>query len=134
MFTEWNESHSVGVKRFDEQHKRLFDIINELHRGITRGEGRENTSAILRKLVAYVTEHFADEERLMERYAFPALASHTAEHNRMREIILGFLGKFDQADARMGEQMLSALTEWINSHVGGADKQYGHFFNQRGVY
>jgi len=134
VFAEWDESHSVGIKKFDEQHRRLFDIVNELHRGVTRGEGREITGAILRKLVAYATEHFADEERLMERYAFPALASHTVEHNKMRETILGYLGKFDQADARMSEEMLGALAEWLHSHVGGVDKNYSAFFNQRGVF
>jgi len=36
----WTDSMSVGVKMLDDDHKKLIDMVNELHDGILEGHRR----------------------------------------------------------------------------------------------
>ena len=36
---EWNPAFSVKVKKFDDQHKKLVDLRNQLHDAMKAGEG-----------------------------------------------------------------------------------------------
>ena len=41
-FVEWSdEKYAIGVARVDEQHRRLFELLNELHDAMQEGEGRD---------------------------------------------------------------------------------------------
>lgn len=37
MVIKWDETYSVGVKIFDDQHKKLFGMINGLEEGMKAG-------------------------------------------------------------------------------------------------
>ena len=37
----WNESYSVKVKQFDDQHKKLVNMLNDLHEAMKQGKGRD---------------------------------------------------------------------------------------------
>jgi hemerythrin len=37
----WNDSYSVKVAMCDQQHKKLFEIINELAEAMRQGKGQQ---------------------------------------------------------------------------------------------
>jgi hemerythrin len=37
----WNQGFSVSIKKFDDQHKQLVNLINQLHGAMKVGKGRE---------------------------------------------------------------------------------------------
>ena len=59
LFT-WDTKYSVGLADIDEQHQRLFRLINDLHDAVQHGHGREMMTRVLQELVAYFKTHFAD--------------------------------------------------------------------------
>ena len=72
----WTEEFSVGVKRLDEQHKRLIAMINRLM-GAPRAKTRsERISDLLSDMTKYAQEHFQTEEDLMRQYDYPHLYKH----------------------------------------------------------
>jgi len=63
----WSKEYSVEVQSIDKQHQKLFDMLNDLHDAMKSGRGVQVGPAILKGLVKYAGEHFADEEKMMVR-------------------------------------------------------------------
>ena len=68
---EWKPEYSVQIPEIDTQHQRLFVLAGELHAAMAQGKGKAVLEQSLSQLVDYTKSHFAAEEKLMGRYAFP---------------------------------------------------------------
>ena len=79
-FYEWKPEFSVQVNRFDEQHKRLIQLINQLHDSMKAGQASAQMSSILNELDLYTQKHFREEEVMMERYQYPGLQGQKQSH------------------------------------------------------
>ncbi len=77
-FIEWNDTtYSVGVRQFDDEHKELVRLINELHAAMKSGRGRDVMGPTLNSLTRYVKLHFSREETIMGQHGYPGLAFQT---------------------------------------------------------
>ena len=73
---------AVLVSRFDEQHKGLIKLINDLHSAMKTGRGQVILGNIFDSLVDYTKNHFADEEA-MGRNAYPNISRHKIAHEHL---------------------------------------------------
>lgn len=73
---QWKDSYSVKVAALDNQHKKLFDLVNELHVAMSQGHGKDVAGDVLRRLIDYTVHHFSAEETLMQKHNFPGLIAH----------------------------------------------------------
>lgn len=133
MYVEWKDDYSVGVASFDDAHKKLCALINELHAGILQGKGRDTQKTVLKGLVEYTMGHFADEEQLMKEYGYPDRASHKLEHDEFRDRLLEFVEAYLKGSVPLTVDLLAYLVEWLEKHMIGTDKEYQAFFNSKGV-
>ena len=129
----WTEKYSVNIAALDNQHKRLFAIINELNQALANGEGTAATDSVLRKLVDYAKAHFVAEEALLAEYKFPETVSHRVEHDKFTQSMAKF-----RADHRAGKpgvpvSLILFLQDWLKEHILVNDKAYSSFLNSRGV-
>ena len=97
---QWDDSYSVKVGAMDGQHRKLFDLINELHRAMRAGRGKEVTGVILHRLIDYTLHHFSAEEKLLEKHNYPGLVAHRAEHKALTAKVMDFKREFDAAISR----------------------------------
>ena len=58
--SRWSEDFKVNVSAFDEQHKMLFSLIDDLDSRL-KGDNQEEISFIITELSAYALYHFAAE-------------------------------------------------------------------------
>jgi hemerythrin len=130
---EWSPAYSVKVKKMDEQHKKLVDLINQLHDAMKSGQGNTVTGMILQSLVEYTKTHFADEIRLLQANGYPDLARHQAEHDKFVKQVVEFQQKFQNGSAMLTMTILSFLKDWLVNHIQGEDRKYGPFLNAKGV-
>jgi len=130
---EWSDSDSVKIVVLDDQHKKLFDLTNELFTAMSARRGREVAGDILCRLLEYAAVHFEAEEKLMEEHQYPELDSHRGEHKAMREKVLAFQKAFDDGDNNVPPQLLVYLQLWLRNHLRRVDQQYSDFLNARGV-
>jgi hemerythrin-like metal-binding protein len=133
MYVDWKDEYSVGVAKFDESHKKLCGLINELHAGIVAGKGRDAQKNVIKGLVEYSMSHFGDEERLMKEYGYPDRASHKREHNEFQDKLLEFVEAYLQGSAPLSVDLLGYLVEWLERHMAVTDKKYQPFFNSKGL-
>lgn len=59
---QWTEDLSVGVDRIDEQHKELFEKINDLVEAIKSHTCKYKIGDVVKFLEDYVVFHFGQEE------------------------------------------------------------------------
>jgi hemerythrin-like metal-binding protein len=130
---EWTDALSVHVAAIDTEHKKLINIINKLHDGMSEGKGNKVAADVLSELLAYTVTHFKHEEELMQRYAYPGLETQKKEH-------AGFVAKITetQKDYQAGKTMISVpilnfLSSWLKNHIMKTDLEYSSFFAAKGV-
>ena len=132
-FLMWSSDYSVKVRSMDEQHRKLIDLINQLHDGIKGGRGAEVLRPALASLVDYTRTHFAAEERLMQSNGFPGLAQHKAQHAALTAQALEIQKKVNSGDGQIGMEVLTFLRQWLINHIMGSDKMYGTYLSSRGI-
>jgi hemerythrin len=88
---------------------------------------------LIKGLVGYTMNHFADEESLMKEYGYPDRISHKLEHEEFRDKLLKFVEAYLQGSTPLTVELLAYLVEWLEKHMIGTDKKYQQFFNSRGV-
>ena len=133
ILLSWNHASAVGVKAMDDQHAVLMDTLNDIRLALVRGQGREQVSEALNRLIEFTRMHFASEEQLLEKHGFPGAAEHRDAHQRL-------LGQIEEAALRTQHNdeshmktILLFLREWYTAHIEGLDSQYGTWLNERGI-
>ena len=129
----WNEGFSVNIKEIDEQHKKLFNLINMLHDAMKKGGDKEVLAEILQGLVDYTKYHFSTEEKYMSSFKYPDYHSHKAEHGEFIEKVLEFCKDFSEDKIGLSILIMPFLTDWLSNHILVNDKKYGSYFNKMGI-
>jgi hemerythrin len=130
---EWSPALSVNVKQFDDQHKKLVNMVNDLHDAMKIGKGNEVLGKILDGLISYTASHFADEERLMTTHAYPGFSAHKVEHEKLVKQVLELQQKFRSGQPILTNNVMTFLKDWLVKHIQGDDKKYGIYFNSKGI-
>jgi hemerythrin len=124
----WNDSLSVGVLAFDNQHRRLIAIINKLHDAMKDGRGKEVLDGIMLELVDYTVYHFLAEEKMFIDTGYPDYVAHKREHDAFTARVKAARGSATNATTLA---TLSQLTDWLRHHIMGVDRKYTAHFTAR---
>jgi hemerythrin len=130
----WNSRYSVGVKSLDSQHTVLFDILNELHGAMMRGQAQTMTGPLLRKLVDYTRTHFTAEEGMLENAKYPGLTDHRALHRDLIKQVGDYSSRFERGEIALNLHLLNFLRDWLTNHIQKVDHQYGPWLNEHGQH
>lgn len=131
----WNERFTVGIEQVDEQHKCLFDKIDDLRAAMRLGEGPSQLAPVLKFLGEYAVKHFATEEGLMRLYKYPKFD----EHKKLHDDFKGDFGKLKQELAaattlsRLSIQVEHRLSDWLVQHIRVRDKEAAAFMTGCGA-
>lgn len=131
----WKEAYSVNIAEIDNQHKKLIELINNLHDAMITGKAKEEMSKILSSLVDYTLYHFATEEKIFDQYDFPGSKAHKKQHNDLIEQVAALQKKHEDGERVLTIDVMNFLRDWLNDHIMGSDKKgYGPYLNSKGVY
>lgn len=135
---EWSEEYGVGVARFDEQHKEIFRLINELYEALA-GKGDDSKKRMLNiveRLCNYTYNHFLEEEVEMYRHGFPQYEAHKENHDKLTSLARDFMVRIIAGDTGLKKlciELIATLSAWLKVHIKETDKRYGAFLNGFGV-
>ena len=130
---QWSQSYIVKVKRCDDDHKKLFALVNSLHEAMSVGHGKEKVGQIVKESADHTKFHFPAEEALMEKTKYPELGSHRAEHHALVKRVEKF--QKDIAAGEVGQSVAVAafLNDWLTHHIKQCDQKYSVHLNANGV-
>ena len=132
-FIIWNDSYSVGVKEIDDQHKKLFELINQTYKVMTEKQGRDAGKKIIDGLVDYTVYHFSHEEGLMRKAEYSDYDEHIKKHEKLVGQVVDFQKKFDSGEADIDQDLMKFLKEWLSNHIMGTDKFYTSSMHDKGI-
>lgn len=118
----WQDDLNTGIEVIDNQHRRIVDMLNQLH-AAQMGRSSSAVGDVIDELVDYTLSHFAFEEELMEEAGYPFTDAHKRVHDiftrRVNEYRLRFRAGEDVAD-----ELKSLLSRWLFNHIRNDDKAY----------
>ncbi len=132
-FINWTDSLSVGVKLFDNDHKKLVALANSLHDSITVGSQQSVLVPILNEMVNYTVFHFGHEEGMMLQYAYPDYEKHKKEHDALVAQVQDYYDQVMEGKTLISLSLIGFLKDWLINHIMKSDKAYKAFFDQKGV-
>jgi hemerythrin-like metal-binding protein len=121
------------ITEIDSQHRVLINLINKLNDAIDEGRDKEVLGVVLSELVDYTVNHFAMEERHMDKFNYPASAAHKHEHEMLRQKVLTLKKQFDAGQSVVTIEVMKFLKEWLRTHIIDIDKKMGSFLEAKGV-
>lgn len=132
-FFIWKDEYSVKVNQLDDQHKRLFTMLDEVYDKMMEFKGGETVASVLSGIVNYTMTHLADEERLMQSYGYPEYASHKLAHDNLKARVQEYLDKEARGERVDLIDVALFLKNWLFSHIAEVDKRYSAYFNSQGL-
>jgi hemerythrin len=130
---KWDEKYSLNIIEIDRQHQKLFALVNELYEAAQKGCGHEVTGKVLKSVLDYTVYHFDFEEKLLHEYAHPAEAAHRAEHAMLTQQAIALVQKHQLGDGLVTMATLKFLSDWLNDHILGSDKEYAPLLIAKGA-
>ncbi len=129
----WEPSYSVKVHRYDEDHKKLFAMINELHEAMLAGKGKDKIQETVKRLADYAKFHFSAEEQQLEKTKYPELSAHRAEHQAFIQRVQKFQQEVAEGRLNLSVSVGVFLNEWLANHIRKTDQKYSKYLNEHGV-
>lgn len=137
MSIEWNSKYETNISEIDTQHRKLFELLNNLETLYLKNKGKltENTKEIkkaISDLEQYTLSHFLIEERIMEDNDYPNLEDHKIQHNKFTEKINDLKNKLFHDGILEDESKLDSFLEdlvkylklWVSNHITIQDMDY----------
>ncbi|WP_019554442.1 bacteriohemerythrin [Propionispira raffinosivorans] len=125
----WTDEFSVGIPKFDEEHKKLVTMINNLHAAMKEGRGKDTMEELLLGLTKYVNTHFSHEETLMAKYNYPNYEKHKKIHDDFKAKVIEYKCLYDK-NLLPANQLLTVLRDWLIKHICDTDRDYGPFLEK----
>ena len=94
----WCDSYLLGIKLIDNEHKKLFELVNELYNVEDGPNVKEKIRKILYSFSDYTAIHFKDEEEFMKSISYPDLE----EHKKIHQMIIENLSHIIHTPATLG--------------------------------
>ncbi len=134
---DWKQLLRIGVAEIDNEHLLIMQMIGRLRKALEESDREslpeEITLSTLKRLVAYVREHFAAEEAIMKNAQYPDFDRHRREH----ELFLEHLVEVEKTEAKENAasitEFLNSLSNWLHHHVLEMDKRLGFFLLEKSV-
>jgi len=128
----WDSAYSVGVRSMDSQHTTLFDMLNDLHAAMMKGQAKGVTGQLLQKLLEYTQQHFSAEEAMMAATKYPGLGRHHELHAALTRQVKEFADRYERGESTLNVHLLNFLRDWLTNHIQKEDREYGPWLNQHG--
>ena len=129
MAIEWTPNLTVGVASIDDQHKKLFEMADQLFEAGRNNKSKEFIAEMLDFLDKYTKQHFQSEEAYMSSIGYPGLANQKKMHSDFIDALAKLRKDFTESGGNIivilnANQM---VVDWLLKHISGEDKKIGEF-------
>ena len=133
MSIKWTDDLSTGVTEIDNQHREIFSRFDKLFAACSEGKGKEEVLRLLLFLDDYIKEHFAAEERLQIRHAYPDYPAHKEQHVRFIADVEKLAREFKAEGATLSLVIMTnkTLSSWLIQHIKRIDADFATYVREQ---
>lgn len=118
---------SIGDYKIDSQHKKLFEIFENLLEALAEGKGKDVILKVFDELSQYAIYHFNDEEELMEKINYPYFYIHKKEHQLFTANINYLIERYKYEYYNVTSETADFLFHWLKNHIMAEDKKIAYY-------
>lgn len=126
----WSEFFSVNIPYIDQQHIKLFDIINDFYSDVKSNQPKDVIFRTLNELTLYCEKHFRDEEEMLReiKYTEKEFQLHKKYHEKLLNDIFYLTELLENKEEDFLYKLETFLNGWIIQHILFQDKKYEAFY------
>jgi len=123
----WSKDFELGCELVDDQHKRLFELVNNITSACNDGLGTKILNETLDFLVSYTVQHFIDEEALQIKYDFPDYERHKSLHEDFKQTVGEKVTEFKEKGSTksLNDTVNKIIVRWLVNHILMEDMKIG---------
>lgn len=125
IVTSWIDSYNIGNETIDSQHKKLFDLINNLDGAVAPDLRKE----AFRQLDHFTREHFSTEETLMSKNNYPQLRDHQTRHEELLKQ-LSLVAAQPLPEKHYLATFKRFMTKWLFEHIEKEDRKLSSYLQE----
>lgn len=114
---KWSPDLAVGNEMIDDDHRKLFDLLERLHQDMSSGQVNQETQSIVDALREYAESHFSREEDFMRKIGYPHYQVHKAEHDRFMSEVCALQSRVARGARTAQLDIDQFLAGWLREHV-----------------
>ena len=130
-YFEWANDMVIDNGPIDEDHRKLVDLVNELHTATVQGKGKLVVGRLLDQLIRDTDEHLREEERVKAQAGFPRLDGHKKGHDAFVSDLHDLKEKLRAGHVTVAAQLSAVLRDWLSVHIRRNDKELRRFYEQQ---
>ncbi len=127
MAALWKDEYKIGVDKIDEQHRQLFDKIENLLEIAKNGDRESNRRECLKVidfLIYYTGSHFDTEENFQRERRYVSYAQHVKIHENFKNTVSAYRELLNvDFSARTLKSFIGTLITWLVNHVCVCDRK-----------
>ena len=127
MAALWKDEYKVGIEKIDEQHRQLFDKIEQLLEIAKSGDKNSNQQKcmeIIDFLVDYTVFHFNTEEALQREKKYVSYAQHIKIHTEFKNTVQAYKELLNRDfSAKSLKSFIGTMLAWLVNHVCVCDRK-----------
>ena len=125
----WDESYVLGIDEIDLQHRSIVEQFGRFSAAVQEGCASEMLLDMATFLAGYAKEHFATEERVMEKYNYPRIDEQRAEHaiftHDAEELLRRIVN--EGASREIAADLAGKMVRWVIQHIRNHDRAMVQF-------
>jgi len=124
----WTTEFETGIDIIDEQHKRIFEYLEEIDHAI-KTHNADEVEHVIKSLIDYAISHNTFEESLMEKAGYPMLEPHHQVHEAFKARAKAYSDRLAQGEDtfRVAREIRTDIGLWLTNHIKRDDKHYVSF-------
>lgn len=123
MIKTWTPALAVGVSEMDDDHRKLLEMLAQMHAAAEQGD-QARAQSVLAELLDYTDWHFRREGELMATHQYEFTLRHLNEHDDLRHAVQGFVHDLPAGGATLAD-ICAFMRRWLLTHIAGSDRHLG---------
>lgn len=119
----WQSKYNVGVRKIDQQHRRIVDVLNELYDLQESNPNNRALEKVFATLRTYIQEHFETEEAYIALHDCPRADLQRSEHEQFVDKICAFQKDFLKQKPMAVINLFNYIWDWFAHHIIDVDKK-----------
>ena len=120
----WHSAYESGHPLIDDQHRALFQDVNDLLAAVLSGCPKEQVMPVIDALMNDIVQHFECEDAVLSEIGFPAASAHVVMHRQLLAQANTLVKRYDEDGLAIGELFQFLANDVIAKHMLREDRAF----------